>query len=355
MANWLFQANPERYDALRDLEEVGDIDSFSVGRHVSELTDGDRAALWIAGRTNPGVYALGHVTGAAYDDVTSDRWVRPEDRGVLRKFCPLHFDRLLLDRPIDKETLFKDPRWSAARIRTQPQAANPFRVTDDEWNAIEERAGRRRPGIRNPAWTTDELVLALDLYMRHRPTLLDDRHSEVVELSALLNSLPIHTVRPDLERFRNANGVAMKLANFAALDPDYPGRGLDAGGKRDAEVWDRYCHNRAELAALAAAIRAGASSGGLPPIPEPDEEDVAGMEGRLLYRRHRARERNDAIVKRKKESVLRRSGRLACEACGFDFERAYGDLGRGYIECHHLIPLGEGGTRVTRLDDLAVL
>jgi hypothetical protein len=47
-----------------------------------------------------------------------------------------------------------------------------------------------------------------------------------VELSRVLNSLPIHTVRPDLERFRNPNGVALKLANFAALDPAYPGRGI---------------------------------------------------------------------------------------------------------------------------------
>jgi 5-methylcytosine-specific restriction endonuclease McrA len=30
-----------------------------------------------------------------------------------------------------------------------------------------------------------------------------------------------------------------------------------------------------------------------------------------------------------------------CRVCGFDFEIAYGDLGRGYIECHHLNPLSE--------------
>lgn len=34
---------------------------------------------------------------------------------------------------------------------------------------------------------------------------------EVIELSALPNALPIHTTRPDAEKFRNPNGVALKL------------------------------------------------------------------------------------------------------------------------------------------------
>src|SRR3954453_18351691 len=31
---------------------------------------------------------------------------------------------------------------------------------------------------RNPPWTRDELILALDLYMRHRPFILGDRHPD---------------------------------------------------------------------------------------------------------------------------------------------------------------------------------
>lgn len=31
----------------------------------------------------------------------------------------------------------------------------------------------------------------------------------------------------------------------------------------------------------------------------------------------------------------------ACVVCGFDFERTYGDLGRGYIHVHHVVPLAE--------------
>jgi hypothetical protein len=34
-----------------------------------------------------------------------------------------------------------------------------------------------------------------------------------------------------------------------------------------------------------------------------------------------------------------------CIACKFDFEKEYGDVGRGYIECHHLDPLSERSDR----------
>lgn len=49
------------------------------------------------------------------------------------------------------------------------------------------------------------------------------------------------------------------------------------------------------------------------------------------------------------------TGRLACEVCGFEFSKAYGDLGEGFIEAHHLVALSEAGVSKTRLVDLAVL
>jgi hypothetical protein len=42
---------------------------------------------------------------------------------------------------------------------------------------------------RNPTWSRDELILALDLYLRHRERLPDSDDAEIVELSHTLNSL----------------------------------------------------------------------------------------------------------------------------------------------------------------------
>lgn len=46
-----------------------------------------------------------------------------------------------------------------------------------------------------------------------------------------------------------------------------------------------------------------------------------------------------------------------CAVCGFDFEAAYGEWGRGFCEVHHLKPLGEGDEQrfTNPLYDLVVL
>ena len=110
---------------------------------------------------------------------------------------------------------------------------------------------------RNPPWTEEELILALDLYLRSSSSFLHVAHPDVIELSRVLNALTIHPERPDAVRFRNPNGVTLKLANFAAIDPNYPGQGMTRGGKRDAEVWNQYASDEDALAEAAAAIREG--------------------------------------------------------------------------------------------------
>lgn len=80
-------------------------------------------------------------------------------------------------------------------------------------------------------------------------------------------------------------------------------------------------------------------------------------EGRLVERRHLARERNPAIIKLAKDQALNNSGRLLCACCGFDFERTYGELGSGFIEAHHTKPLSSLTTDevVTTVEDLALV
>jgi 5-methylcytosine-specific restriction protein A len=89
---------------------------------------------------------------------------------------------------------------------------------------------------RNPPWSRDELILALDLYFQHKPTTISKTHPKVVELSKVLDELPIHQDRPDRPRFRNPNGVYMKMCNFLALDPTYGGKGLERGGRLEQEI-----------------------------------------------------------------------------------------------------------------------
>src|SRR5215475_10543194 len=210
---------------------------------------------------------------------------------------------------------------------------------------------------KNPDWTRDELILALDLFFRARRNQLDARHPDVVQLSHLLNQLPIHD--PNLRNvdFRNPQGVSMKLGNFLALDPAYRGTGLKRGGKLDREIWHEFAHDGARLRLTAAAIRKSASwIAETSAAYDSSHEDDEFPEGKMLTRLHQRKERNRRATDHKKKKVLQETNRLACEACGFDFAAIYGDLGYGFAECHQTVPVAElTEDHRTRLADLAIL
>ncbi|HUE94064.1 hypothetical protein [Pseudomonas sp.] len=53
-------------------------------------------------------------------------------------------------------------------------------------------------------------------------------------------------------------------------------------------------------------------------------------------------------------SSLAKFGKLACEACGFDFQTRYGNAGAGLIDVHHVRQLHTLQLdQKTHLDDLA--
>jgi 5-methylcytosine-specific restriction protein A len=139
-----------------------------------------------------------------------------------------------------------------------PLAASEFSGGDKTVRArLEELGFVVESSPRNPPWVRDELILALDLYFRHRPDHISKTHPEVVALSEILNGLPLQPARPDARRFRNPNGVYMKLCNFLRFDPEYQGKGLEAGGKAEELVWKDFAGDRERLRQVAAAILAG--------------------------------------------------------------------------------------------------
>ncbi|MDF2232398.1 HNH endonuclease [Albimonas sp. CAU 1670] len=215
---------------------------------------------------------------------------------------------------------------------------------------------------RNPTWTRDELILALDHYVQHPSVSHDPGKPEIMQLAKDISAIATALGLAGSDTFRNANGVSMKLLNFRAHDPDYTSRGqsgLKRGNKLEAELWVEFAGDPKRLAETAAAIRAGIAASD----PETSrslvevEPDIAeAEEGRVVTRMHRSRERNRKIVARKKADFEKKHGRLFCEACGFDFAAIYGERGEGFIECHHTVPVSKlrpGDT--TKLSDLVLL
>jgi len=221
----------------------------------------------------------------------------------------------------------------------------------------------RKPAQNNPPWSRDELILALDLYLRHRESLPGKNTDAVQELSAFLGRMSKALAGADAPTFRNPNGVYMKLGNFRRWDPEYTQSGksgLAKGNKDEGVVWAEFANDPAMLEAVVERIRATVESdddeatASMRSADEPDIHEAA--EGRVLTRLHRTRERSRKLVEAKKRSVLAVGGRLACEACGFDFGKFYGALAEGIIEVHHTRPVHTllPGDK-THLDDLALL
>jgi len=111
---------------------------------------------------------------------------------------------------------------------------------------------------KNPNWTREETLLGLDLYLRHRPRLLDEEHPEVMALSGMLRRLAELRGTRGKSNFRNPNGVAMKLGNLSSRDPEGPeGRkGLDQGAKAmQAAVWAEFETDPPQFQADVTALR----------------------------------------------------------------------------------------------------
>lgn len=210
----------------------------------------------------------------------------------------------------------------------------------------------------NPTWSRDELVLALDLYLKNRQSPPGKTSPQVHELSGLLNLMGRQIEDRDSD-FRNPSGVYMKMMNFRSLDPEYTSegkKGLTSIGRGDREVWSQFAGRPRELSAAAEAIRANLLSEPRGETPAIIDEVIEAEEGRLLTRQHVQRERSRSLVEKKKAAVMQATGKLACEVCDFDFHAVYGERGRGFIEAHHTKPLNTltPGSKTT-LDDLVIL
>jgi hypothetical protein len=91
--------------------------------------------------------------------------------------------------------------------------------------------------------------------------------------------------------------------------------------------------------------------------PQDDITDETEFpEGKEVERTHKQRERNALVVTVAKRNFREKHGRLFCQICGFDFKKSYGEIGVGFIEAHHTIPVSnKRGILRTKPSDIAVV
>jgi len=89
--------------------------------------------------------------------------------------------------------------------------------------------------LRKP-WTRDELIIAMNLYCKLPFGQLDHRTQIIIEVSEKLGRTP--------------SSLAMKLSNFASLDPIQQARGirgLSGASKGDRKIWGEFAANWEQL------------------------------------------------------------------------------------------------------------
>lgn len=146
-------------------------------------------------------------------------------------------------------------RWSSSR-RASPAPG----LSEIARSLLGVEPGDAKPrSHRNPDWERDELILACDLTREADWRWLPANDPRVIDLSRLLQRLPLIPPEQRDEKFRNPNGVARKTSNIATWHPDYSGKPTN-GGALDREVLNDFLQRPDEMRAAAEAIRAGVLS-----------------------------------------------------------------------------------------------
>lgn len=106
--------------------------------------------------------------------------------------------------------------------------------------------------MKNPHWTREELILALDLYFKIEYGQMHGTNPEVRQLSNLLSIF-----NEDKGFQRSEGSVSLKLANFKRIDPDFEGKGMTGGGQLEEIIWKEFYNNKSLLRQTAVQLKKG--------------------------------------------------------------------------------------------------
>lgn len=191
----------------------------------------------------------------------------------------------------------------------------------------------------NVSFTRDEAILALDTLMFSKKSNLSSNSLAVIELSQLLNELPIHPTEKRTANFRNPVGISDQLRGFGySLRPNNRVR----VGSVFLVVYEEYRNCPEQIHAIAEAIKHNreffktATFGS-----EFEGEDFP--EGALLYHLHRVLEARDGRKIVPAEN---------CEICQLNLSEVYKPISGNFLQCHLTVPITElNGSKHYKTDD----
>lgn len=192
----------------------------------------------------------------------------------------------------------------------------------------------------NTSFTRDEVILALDVLYSAEPQRLNKDSEQIIELSELLNELPIIPLAVRRKCFRSNSGVYGQLHLFnlsynkGKKDPDL--------GLLFYQIANEFEGRKDELHRIACAIRQNRDFFKTVPFGSPLEgEDIP--EGALLFHLHRVLEARDSryIVRAER-----------CEICQLNLSEVYQPISGSFLQCHLTVPMTElNGSKHYKAED----
>jgi putative restriction endonuclease len=122
-------------------------------------------------------------------------------------------------------------------------------------------------------WTKEELILAFNLYLKIPFGKMHSGNLDIINLANLIGRTP--------------SAIAMRLVNFASVDPYHQKRGvggLKGGIKQVQPIWDEFFNNQEELIFLSEQILARKENTSLENKYHDQLFDLNGLKGETVLR-----------------------------------------------------------------------
>jgi putative restriction endonuclease len=170
---------------------------------------------------------------------------------------------------------------------------------------------------RNDLWTREQLIVTLNLYLKLPFGKLDSRTKEVIDLSKKIG--------------RSANAVAMRLNNYAAVDPYHQSRGIVGlqGGRKQVEpIFQEFINNREELLFESEKILAYLDNVTIEEKFKDDLQPIEHLKGDVKFREVKTRVNQNAF-----RQIVLANYNNSCAISGIDVN--------DFLIASHIIPWSE--------------
>jgi putative restriction endonuclease len=127
-------------------------------------------------------------------------------------------------------------------------------------------------------WTKEELILAFNLYLKIPFGKMHNSNKDIIHLASLINRTP--------------SSVALRLVNFASVDPSLQARGIrgmQGGTKIVQPIWNEFYENQEELIYLSEEILANKENTSIENKFKDVLYDIAKIEGKEQLREVKVR------------------------------------------------------------------